>query len=1543
MFSQPIKIDDEKYPIRSIEIGDKSIRVSEEGIHEWIYREYRTMNYNSWYLYSENHHRKKMKNYENRAASIKGTKATAKWTFIWYLNEDNNLDGAGYSGDVQEAINGFNHAAEGLVNIILLDDRSSNGDTKLYYVDDSGATDISSQAGNWYSSEMDMGNPQSLIDFVEWTVQNYPAEHYFVDLWDHGGDYDGAMWDDTSNTHMTLADLRTAALTIYQDLGFPIDIWGYDACLMDAGADDYQIKQGVDIIAASEHTEGGDGWDYKALIGNLTDNPDLTPEQYAYNFVVHVDDENSRSVIVTMATINTTSWDYWFMQAYNELAQAIRQKAGTENSNIKNAFSNAAEADSDYWSTGIDVGDFAKQLLNYVSDSKIKYWANRLLENVSTSVINSYDTDTNGRKIVMAETNSTSEVDSSFYIFKETEWDEMLDQVYNQGTDDNNQEPSCEITSPADGTAVIQTSTITIQGTASDPDGSVSRVEVKIDKGDWLQASGTTSWSYTLDASQLTLGKHYIFARSFDGDLYSLYSYITINVVSRTDLPDLTLSSNDISFSNPNPNEGETITITATVHNVGNNDSYNVNVSFYVDSVDDAHLIGTVDYGDIPQGGSATNSINWDTTGYAGNHNIIVYADSTHTIAELNENNNSASKSITVNGYAVDLSCDNNESAVQPGGSASYTITVTNLGTLQDTIDLSVDNPTSWSTTLSTNQVTLNAGNSTTVTLTVNAPSNANPGDKAVIGVIGVSEGNSTKKDEVYTTTTVKPQILLVDDDAGQNYETYFENALNADGYQYDVWDVNSQGSPGLSDLENYKVVIWTTGDDYSSTLSDTDQNNLMTYLDQGGRLYLSSQDFLWQVSGGNDGSISNTFVNNYLHVTAVTNDVSYSSVQGVSGDPITDGFGTINLNYPYDNYDDEITIDSSAYTIFTNPSSGNTVADRVDSGTWRLVFTAFSFEAVENQDANTGAQLMDKIIIWLLEGGGGNPPNTPSTPSGPTSGKVGVSYTYTTSTTDPDGDQVKYTFDWGDGTYTTTGYYNSGDTASASHSWSKTGTYEVKVKAIDSNGLSSAYSSSLTVTITADMIIDVETPQNGSTVSGVINISGKASDPNTASFNEIWNLNYGAAIYEGPQAIGDVTGDGKNELLIGGRDGKLHVYDWNGNTFVEIASITDPSGNGDNPGGYAIGDIDGDGKNEIAIAWDHDFSAFKWNGNSFVQIGNTWTGDGTDNAYDCAIGDYDNDGHNEVVIADDPSNGDPEITVLSWDGSQWVEETSWNDPDGDLTTPVVRVADVDGDGLNEIIATPGAKAVVLNWDGSKLNPTYLATNYPAGAYGIGIADLDGDGINDIVIGLDAPTIYVYKWTGSGYQEIFNTTWSGEDSIIEGLDAGDVDNDGINEIVAGTNYIHILQWNGTTFVEEHTLNYTDMGELAVTYVGDVTNDGKNEIVAGNVIADPNSEYHVRVINYTDSIQKVEVSIDDAGFSHPLAVNGTYNWYIDYDTSTLNDGTHRIYVRTYNGDFYTVRWIEVTTNNGNVSEFSAFLPIVLVLGALVITVRKIRKS
>jgi len=97
--------------------------------------------------------------------------------------------------------------------------------------------------------------------------------------------------------------------------------------------------------------------------------------------------------------------------------------------------------------------------------------------------------------------------------------------------------------------------------------------------------------------------------------------------------------------------------------------------------------------------------------------------------------------------------------------------------------------------------------------------------------------------------------------------------------------------------------------------------------------------------------------------------------------------------------------------------------------------------------------------------------PLTPNRPSGPTSISAGQSGSYTTSTTDPDTDSVKYGWDWnGDGSIDEwTGYYGSGATCSTPHSWYAPGTYYVKVKAQDLRGEESGWSSELEVTVLND------------------------------------------------------------------------------------------------------------------------------------------------------------------------------------------------------------------------------------------------------------------------------------------------------------------------------------------------------------------------------------------------------------------------------------------------------------------------------------------
>jgi parallel beta-helix repeat protein len=111
------------------------------------------------------------------------------------------------------------------------------------------------------------------------------------------------------------------------------------------------------------------------------------------------------------------------------------------------------------------------------------------------------------------------------------------------------------------------------------------------------------------------------------------------------ELPELTISSSDISFSNPNPEEGEAVTITATIHNIGIADASDVIVQFFGDEI---QIGSDQTISAINARETGTAQVNWTAT--AGTHNISVIVDPYDAIAESNENNNIAHKLITTSG-----------------------------------------------------------------------------------------------------------------------------------------------------------------------------------------------------------------------------------------------------------------------------------------------------------------------------------------------------------------------------------------------------------------------------------------------------------------------------------------------------------------------------------------------------------------------------------------------------------------------------------------------------------------------------------------------------------------------------------------------------------------------------------------------------------------------------------------------------------------------------------------------------------------------------
>ncbi|MBQ5755793.1 MAG: hypothetical protein IIV88_00895, partial [Erysipelotrichaceae bacterium] len=113
----------------------------------------------------------------------------------------------------------------------------------------------------------DMGSPQTLAEFINYTTENYPADHYALILWDHGG---GPLWgygcDELfENDSLLLKELREAMDSTVFGREQKLDWVGFDACLM-ASIENARLWQDyAGYLVGSEELEAGSGWDYTFL------------------------------------------------------------------------------------------------------------------------------------------------------------------------------------------------------------------------------------------------------------------------------------------------------------------------------------------------------------------------------------------------------------------------------------------------------------------------------------------------------------------------------------------------------------------------------------------------------------------------------------------------------------------------------------------------------------------------------------------------------------------------------------------------------------------------------------------------------------------------------------------------------------------------------------------------------------------------------------------------------------------------------------------------------------------------------------------------------------------------------------------------------------------------------------------------------------------------------------------------------------------------------------------------------------------------------
>lgn len=438
--------------------------------------------------------------------------STAEWTILVYLDGDNTLDMM-VNDDLNEMMAVGSNSD---LNIIALVDRTNldgwgelyRVPAKIYKVETGYLTELPIASAG-LPTEPNMGDKSTLIKFANFGIDNYPANHYALVMWDHGGGFSSLMFDKDSTppgtleVHMELTDFRQGLDAI----GHKFDIIGMDACSMAQLGVTYEVKEYCDYYVASEKPEPFPGWYYTPWLQAIKDDATISAEDVSKEIVsayaaYYGGTQNTLSSIdCSITKINTLSHDMM------KFAQLLEHKAGAYNTELMGALL-LEEYTSGQVVGNRDLYEFADYININIADATIQAQAQLIKADINDIVVAEaglhgtakgmtiyfplkYAVEYNYKPILWAQ---------------ESEWDEFLDAF-------SENENGRVVTSPVP--------TITIEGTTATVNASVL-CQAQIDKGRWLSGTQTT-----------TTATHKLYVRSWNGVDFSIINETTISGVNK--------------------------------------------------------------------------------------------------------------------------------------------------------------------------------------------------------------------------------------------------------------------------------------------------------------------------------------------------------------------------------------------------------------------------------------------------------------------------------------------------------------------------------------------------------------------------------------------------------------------------------------------------------------------------------------------------------------------------------------------------------------------------------------------------------------------------------------------------------------------------------------------------------------------------------------------------------------------------------------------------------------------------------------------------
>ena len=290
---------------------------------------------------------------------------------------------------------------------------------------------------NGSNQPLDMGDPQTMKDFITWGKTNFPADRYVLVIWDHGNGWRrspnlygsrGFSYDDEAGTSINIWQINQALGTEH------FDIVAWDCSLMQMMEVAYELKDNCNFVAGSEESPPAEGYPYDTVFAGFRNNPNDTSANLSKGFVDGmVNNPNYVSRKITQSVVDTSK-----LPALATAMSAMATQLNTNKTIIAGAIQSTRNNAQSYSPTSVRTyRDIADLCLNLEADNTVPTGVKTSCANVRAALAdslvweghNSNSANSHGLSVDFSSGSVFTSVAIDYSLMKfaqDTQWDEFL-------------------------------------------------------------------------------------------------------------------------------------------------------------------------------------------------------------------------------------------------------------------------------------------------------------------------------------------------------------------------------------------------------------------------------------------------------------------------------------------------------------------------------------------------------------------------------------------------------------------------------------------------------------------------------------------------------------------------------------------------------------------------------------------------------------------------------------------------------------------------------------------------------------------------------------------------------------------------------------------------------------------------------------------------------------------------------------------------------------------------------------------------------------